>query len=132
MDRNPMNRCDNCQKDQNSLSLKQCNTCKSTVCTDCLYYSRFYRKIQEEGFPDQEIDEENYFCKTHFIEFINGFTSRFLQDMLASKLLLTGNYSENNKSIDFIREFKGKDIENILSKAIDPWPSDEWKDWNTM
>jgi hypothetical protein len=127
-----MNQCNSCKKSSNSLSLQICNTCKSSICTECIYYSRFYQRIKEEGFPDKEIDEEIYFCKTHFIEYINGFTSGFLQDIIAFNLILNGDYEENNRKIHYTREFKGNDIENIISDAIQPWPSDEWKDWNTM
>jgi hypothetical protein len=127
-----MDRCDICYKTGDSLSTGICDKCKLSICPDCLYYTRYYRLIKEVGFLDKEIDEEIHFCKIHFIEFINGFNSEVLQNILTAKFVIKGDYEENNKKIFYIREFNGKDIGNIISDAIQQWPSDEWKDWNTM
>jgi len=121
-----------CKKNVTSQSIKQCCKCNIRICDDCSYYSRFYRKIREAGLPDIEIDEETYYCKIHFIEFLNGLSEGFLQEMLNKNFLIDDKYHENKQEINYRREFKGKDLSKLVFGAIPEWPSDEWKDWNTM
>jgi len=55
------------------------------------------------------------------------------QNILKFKIFeIHGSYPENGKEINFIRQFKGANLRKIVIDAISEWPSDEWKDWNTM
>jgi hypothetical protein len=127
-----MDECDICKKKSNSESIKICCKCNLRICDECSYYSGYYRQIKEDNMPDIEINEENYFCEIHFVELVKGFSAGFLEEMLAKNFLIQDKYNEDKQVINYIREFKGKNLRKIVSDAIPEWPSDEWKDWNTM
>jgi len=127
-----MEKCAICYKKIKAQQIKKCCKCNIGLCDECSYYSRFNMLIKEAGLPDNETNEIHYFCESHFIELLEGFSGEFLEDLQRKNFLLHYNINENKQEINYIREFKGKNLQKIVFKAIPEWPSDEWKDWNTM
>lgn len=127
-----MVQCDICKKTSDTQTMRVCHTCNISICEDCSCYARFYRDIKEEGQPDVSINEEFYFCKFHFHEYVKSLTPEVLEDMLKNNFTITGCCEENGRKIFYVRELKGDDVSAIVRYALELWPSDEWKDWNTM
>lgn len=127
-----MIQCDVCKKNIKKDWIKTCGVCKSYICEDCSYSLRFYRKYKEQGLPDQEKDETTYFCRIHFIELIKGFFSEALEDAKIDHYIIKGSYIENKQEVEYLKEFRGKNLGTLIKQAVEYWPSAEWKDWNTM
>lgn len=126
-----MNMCGSCNIESDE-ACNTCTICKSNICPACTYYTRFYKTEKENGAPDRTVDEENHFCKTHFIEYVKGLSNEVLEMMLQNNFIIHGHVDGNDKTVEYYREFKGRDLREIITESIAPWPSDEWKDWNTM
>ncbi len=127
-----MSKCGSCGAEFSSPEMIFCGECGRTLCDDCAYFARFQRTSTVYDSYTGEPVEEHHFCKTHFIAYISGFTADVLERMLRNNFIISGRYEENGREYIYLREFRGKDIMEILQDNIVSWPSDEWKDWNTM
>lgn len=127
-----MVKCGSCGAEVSTSELIFCGECGRRLCEECAYFTRFQRASTGSDSNTGEPVEEHHFCKTHFIVYISGFNADVLERMLRNSFIISGRYQENGREYTYLREFRGKELRDILQEYSASWPSDEWKDWNTM